>query len=174
MSRVPSATLFLGALAVLFAGYTVLAFGLEWRTHAGRIGPGFFPRIIGCTAFVACAAAALWALRTPRRAAGDKAAGDKAAEEKAVDEPPAGDDSATTDVRTMVLVVAAGVAYVVLLLPVGALLATALFMVAVLWLLDRRHPVRIVVVGIGTPVAAYLLLEVGLSVGLPKGLLPML
>ncbi|MQA77238.1 MAG: hypothetical protein GEV10_01940 [Streptosporangiales bacterium] len=166
MSRIPSATLFLGALAVLFAGYTVLAFGLEWRTHAGRIGPGFFPRIIGCAAFVACAAAALWALRAQRRPAKEKAT---------EDDPSAGDGAGTaTDVRTMLLVVAAGVAYVVLLLPLGALLATALFMVTVLWLLDRRHPVRIVVVGLGTPAAAYLLLEVGLSVGLPKGLLPML
>lgn len=165
MSRIPSAALFLGALAVLFAGYTVLAFDLEWRTHAGRIGPGFFPRIIGCAAFVTCAAAALWALRTPRRPA----------EEKASDDPSTEDgDGRTTDVRTLLLVLAAGVAYVVLLLPVGALLATALFMVTVLWLLDRRHPVRVVVVGLGTPTALYLLLEVGLSVGLPKGILPML
>ena len=29
------------------AVYTEMAFGMEWRTAAGRIGPGFFPRIVG-------------------------------------------------------------------------------------------------------------------------------
>ena len=31
----------------MLAVYTEMAFGLEWRTAAGRIGPGFFPRIVG-------------------------------------------------------------------------------------------------------------------------------
>ena len=38
---------FLGVLLLVFAVYTELAMGMEWRTQAGRIGPGFFPRILG-------------------------------------------------------------------------------------------------------------------------------
>jgi len=41
---------FLGVLLLVFAVYTEMAMGMEWRTQAGRIGPGFFPRILGFTA----------------------------------------------------------------------------------------------------------------------------
>lgn len=34
---------FLGIVLLAFAFYTEQAMGMEWRTVAGRIGPGFFP-----------------------------------------------------------------------------------------------------------------------------------
>lgn len=34
---------FLGVLLLVFAVYTEMAMGMQWRTVAGRIGPGFFP-----------------------------------------------------------------------------------------------------------------------------------
>ncbi len=37
-------TVFLAVVLVVLAVYTEMGFGLEWRTAAGRIGPGFFPR----------------------------------------------------------------------------------------------------------------------------------
>ena len=40
-------TVFYFVILVVLAGYTHMAFDLEWRTAAGRIGPGFFPRFIG-------------------------------------------------------------------------------------------------------------------------------
>ncbi|MDA0567745.1 tripartite tricarboxylate transporter TctB family protein [Streptomonospora sp. S1-112] len=41
------ATVFYVVLAAVLAGYTAMAFGMEWQTTAGRIGPGLFPRVIG-------------------------------------------------------------------------------------------------------------------------------
>ena len=49
-------SLFLAVLLVVLAVYTEMAFELEWRTAAGRIGPGFFPRIIGILSLI------LWSL----------------------------------------------------------------------------------------------------------------
>ena len=56
-------SLFLAVLLVILAVYTQMAFDLEWRTVAGRIGPGFFPRIIGLLSL----AIILWALVTSLR-----------------------------------------------------------------------------------------------------------
>ena len=39
--RPTSRTVFFGLLLVVLIGYTEMAFELEWRTQAGRIGPGF-------------------------------------------------------------------------------------------------------------------------------------
>ena len=50
---------FLGVLLLAFAVYTEMAMGMEWRTAAGRIGPGFFPRILGVTAIVVIVVAAV-------------------------------------------------------------------------------------------------------------------
>ncbi len=50
---------FLGVLLLVFAVYTEMAMGMEWRTQAGRIGPGFFPRILGCAAIAVTIIAAV-------------------------------------------------------------------------------------------------------------------
>ena len=57
-------TVFLAALLVVLAVYTDMAFDLEWRTAAGRIGPGFFPRIVGILGL----ALTLWSLVAAVRA----------------------------------------------------------------------------------------------------------
>lgn len=144
---------FFGVLALVFAVYTMLAFQLDWQTQAGRIGAGFFPRIIGSVAFVLCAGVALWTLRTRRS-------------EQPADAPP-------VYLKVATLLAGAGVVFVVLLVPLGTLIATALFVFGALWLLDREHLVRAGVIAVSTSVLIYLLLEVALNAGLPKGLLSM-
>src|SRR5688572_13459881 len=47
---------FLLAILLVSGGYTWLAFAeLEYLSSAGRLGPGFFPRIIGVSLMVLCA-----------------------------------------------------------------------------------------------------------------------
>jgi putative tricarboxylic transport membrane protein len=144
---------FLGVLAVVFAGYTALAMGLEWRT-AGRIGPGFFPRIIGILAVVLCCAATL---RRPRAAGRDDGA------ERTPGRHP----------WTVVAAVGALAAFLFLLLPLGAFLASALFMAVVFRLLGWRRVVAGLALSLLIPLALYVLFEVVLDAGLPQGVLPL-
>ena len=47
---------FLGALLLLAGGYSYVAFAdLSYLSSAGRLGPGFFPRIIGVSLTALCA-----------------------------------------------------------------------------------------------------------------------
>src|ERR1700709_467745 len=43
---------FLSLILLAFAFYTEQAMGMEWRTQAGRIGPGVFPRVLGVIAIL--------------------------------------------------------------------------------------------------------------------------
>jgi hypothetical protein len=61
----------------------------------------------------------------------------------------------------------------VLLLPLGAILACALFMFGLSRLLGRGRVIPDLAVSLLVPLALYLLFEVGLNAGLPKGVLPL-
>ena len=55
---------FLLVVLALAGGYTALAFTeLTWLSSAGRLGPGFFPRIIGVSLMMLC----LYSLYADRR-----------------------------------------------------------------------------------------------------------
>ena len=56
-------TVFLAVLLVVLVFYTEMAFELEWRTTAGRIGPGFFPRIVGVASVLITAWSLVAAIR---------------------------------------------------------------------------------------------------------------
>jgi len=146
---------FFGILLVVFAVYLQLAMGMEWRTAAGRIGPGFFPRIIG-TAGILLTIAAL--VRSVRRAE---------PEAEPTDEPDLGRHP-----RTTVIVVAAAAALAAVFTVLGALVAGALFLLGCLWLLNREHPVLNAALGVGLAAGLYLLLQTLLNAGLPAGILP--
>ncbi|GAA0897054.1 tripartite tricarboxylate transporter TctB family protein [Pseudonocardia zijingensis] len=141
---------FLGILLVVFAVYLQLALGMEWRTAAGRIGPGFFPRIVGGAGVVLTLAALV---RSVRRGAPEAEADDR-------------------HPRTLAVVVAACAGLVAAFTVLGAVVAGALFLLGCLWLLDRAHPVRNAVVGLGVPLGLYLLFDTVLNAGLPAGVLP--
>jgi putative tricarboxylic transport membrane protein len=154
---------FLGLILLAFAFYTEMAMGMEWRTVAGRIGPGFFPRILGLAA-VALTAIAL--VREFLSRPTDKPAGQVEAAEEAA-EP----DLGRHPVALAAFVVAAAV-FVALFGILGAALSGVLFLGATLWFLDREHHVRAVIIAVAVPVLLYLAFETGLNAGLPQGILP--
>jgi putative tricarboxylic transport membrane protein len=155
---------FLGVLLLAFAVYTEMAMGMEWRTAAGRIGPGYFPRILGVTALVVIVVAAVREICS--RSDGEITSEVEAAEEAA--EP----DLGRHPLALVAFIVAAAV-FVALLGVLGAALAGMLFLGVTLWFLDREHHVRSVIIAIAVPVLLYLALQTGLNVGLPEGFLPL-
>lgn len=148
-------TVFLGVLIVVMAAYTQQAMGMEWRTQAGRIGPGFFPRIVGLAAIALCVVAAVQSLR-PRAAAEEE------------DGAPLGHHS-----KALLRFTGAAVVFLLLLVPLGAIVASAGFLLVTLTLLDRGHLVRNVAISVLLPAGMYLLFQVGLNAGLPSGVLPL-
>lgn len=154
--HVGARAVFFGILLVVFAVYVQLALGMEWRTAAGRIGPGFFPRIIGGAGVVLTLVALV---RSVRRA--------EAEPETGTDGPDLGRHP-----RTMAIVVAASAALAAVFTVLGAVVAGALFLLGCLWLLNREHPVLNAVLGVGLAVGLYLLFQTLLNAGLPAGVLP--
>lgn len=151
--RIGTFGLFLAVLFVVLAIYTEMAFEMEWTTEAGRIGPGFFPRIVGTLGMIFTAAALWRELRM--RTQGDSEA-----------------DGAAHPFAVCSLMVAAFLfAYWFLLL--GALISGVLFLAGVLWFLDPERRVRAVLLGIALPLGMFLVLQTGLNAGLPDGLLPL-
>jgi putative tricarboxylic transport membrane protein len=153
--RATGLTVFLGILFVTMAGYTQMAMEMQWRTPAGRIGAGFFPRIVGFSAMALCVLAAVQSLR-PRRKNEDE---DQAA--------PEGHHS-----WPLLVFAGAGFLFFVVLIPLGAIVASAVFLLATLWLLDRGHVKRHLAIAVLLPVGLYLLFQVALNAGLPSGILP--
>jgi putative tricarboxylic transport membrane protein len=140
---------FLGVIAAVAAVYTVEAFGMEWETQAGRIGPGFFPRIIGVLLVVLCCVAIARRLRAGREAAGDGA----------------------RYARMVAIVAGALVAYWIALDWVGAVPASVAFLLGLLWITNPGRPVTNIAVAALLPAALYVLFEIGLNAGLPPGVL---
>jgi hypothetical protein len=155
-------SLFHTVLLVVLAIYTQMAFDMEWRTVAGRIGPGFFPRIIGVLAL----AITLWALLTSLRA------GAVDDEEEIGGDEEAGEADLGKHPIPLLLVVAAAALLVVVFVPLGMIVTCALFLAATLFLLNRRHPITNIVISLGVPVVVYLLFQTLLNAGLPEGILP--
>jgi hypothetical protein len=156
--------IFLGVLLVVFAFYTEMAMGMEWRTQAGRIGPGFFPRILGFTAMVVTLTAGVREILSRR-------------DDKPVSQAEAADDAAEPDLGrhpvALVGFVIAAALFVGLFGILGAVVAGVLFLGVTLWFLDPEHHVRAVVIAIAVPVLLYLAFQTGLNVGLPEGILPL-
>jgi len=142
---------FLLAILFLAGAYTYVAFAqLDYLSSAGRLGPGFMPRIIG-VALVAMCVVSLYA--DHRHLPPDEAIspGWKAA---------------------AVLALLSGV-FVALLELIGGLASMIVFMGASLWILNRGRPVQNALVAILLPVLVYLVFHVWLRATLPRGLLPL-
>jgi putative tricarboxylic transport membrane protein len=169
--RPTALTAFLCALAVILAGYTVLAFGMEWRAPAGRLGAGFFPRVIGVLGVVLCCVAAVRSLRpaAPR--------GDRADAQPSASTSPSTEEGAEAQegrqLWTLLATVAGTAVFLFLLVPLGAFLTSGLVMFALLELLGRGHLVRNAAISVLTPVILYVIFEVLLDAGLPLGPIPL-
>jgi putative tricarboxylic transport membrane protein len=135
--------------------YTGMAMEMEWRTAAGRIGPGFFPRIIGFAAIALCIMVAVRSLRPHERKEGDP-------------------DPQGRHPRALLVFTGAGVIFLLVLIPLGAIVASAIFLLATLWYLNPGHVKRNLAIAVLLPVALYLLFQVALNAGLPSGILPFL
>jgi hypothetical protein len=139
---------FLLALLLAAAGYTWHAFTeLAWLSSAGRLGPGFFPRIIGGGLVALCAASLL------------------------LDARRAGADGAAAHWRTAALFALLCAAFVALLTVLGGLLAMIAFMAAALWLLNPGRALQNAALALVLPLGVHLLFAVWLKAGVPRGML---
>jgi len=145
---------FSGAFLAFAAAYTLFAFGLPFMA-VGRIGPGFFPQILGVTLIVISAYSLVQDFREPARESEDD---------------DASDDTSGDYGRMVVLMIVVTVVFVVMLNVVGALAAMVLFMFAALYLLNRDGMVTNAVLSILLPVSLYLMFDVWLNTTLPQGI----
>lgn len=158
--RPTSRTLFFGVLLVVLVVYTEMAFELEWTTAAGRIGPGFFPRIIGLLGSVICLGALLNSLRP---GVGD---------DEDLLEDEAGEGDLGRHPVPLLLAVVAGAVLLFTFLSLGAIVAGTLFMFGMLAFLNPGRWLFNAVLSVAIPLGLYLLFQTALNAGLPEGILP--
>lgn len=140
---------FLGALLVLAGGYTYVAFAdLSYLSSAGRLGPGFFPRIIGASLTVLCA----WSLYADRGIASEPL---------------------SAFWRTLAAVAGLSAAFVLALELVGGLVSMIAFMAAALAFLNRGRHLQNALLALVLPIGIHLLFKVWLNAAMPRGMLPL-
>lgn len=153
-------TAFFGVVLVVMLGYIEMAFQMDWITPGGRIGPGFFPRIIGVLSVLITAGALLNSLRPD---VGDE-------EELLEDE--AGEADFGRHPLTLIGVILGTGVLLVTLTSLGAIVASAVFMIGVLAYLNPGRWVTNIILSIAVPLGLYLLFQTALNAGLPAGILP--
>jgi ABC-type transport system involved in cytochrome c biogenesis permease subunit len=142
---------FLLAILFLAAGYTYIAFAeLNYLSSAGRLGPGFMPRIIGVSLVAMCAYSLVADLK----------------------QFPAGEAVAPAWRSASVLALLSGV-FVGLLEVLGGLLAMIAFMAAALWIFNRGRPLQNALVAVLLPLGTHLVFQVWLRASVPRGMLPL-
>lgn len=143
-------------LVALLAGaifYSHVAFAdLGFMTRTGRLGPGFFPRLIGVTAIVVT----LWAIVDELR--GRQISGD-------------GGRQNWTDVMALM---ALALAYAVLIRLFGGFIATFVFLVVTLMILNRGQVIKNLVVAALVPGLVYLLFDKALNANMPPAMFELL
>ncbi len=140
---------FLLALLFLASAYTYLAFvDLSWLSSAGRLGPGFFPRIIGCTLVALCTASLYAEIRGGLRR-----------------------EAPSAFARTAVVIAMLSAVFIALLDVLGGLLAMVAFMAAALAYLNRGRHGQNALIAVLMPLGLYLLFHAWLNAAMPKGVL---
>lgn len=157
-------TLFYFVILVVLAAYTQMAFDLEWRTAAGRIGPGFFPRIIGVLGMTLTLMALVQTLRAP--------AEDDDCDTGDADDLEAGEADLGRHPMVFGAMVAGGALFLITLTTLGAILSSVIFMFGMLALLNRGRWFFNTALSLLLPLALYLLFQTFLNAGLPDGVLP--
>jgi hypothetical protein len=147
-------------LIVVLAGavfYTYIAFDdLSFLTRRGRLGPGFFPRIVGVT----MVAFTIWALVDALR--------ERRVTEQGLAGDPGEDNSGWHDVVTLMVL---AMCYAVLLRLLGGFPATVIFLGATLAFINRGHLVQNAILTVVIPSAIYLLFDRLLNANMPPALL---
>ena len=131
----------------LGALYTYQAFAnLSFLSSTGRLGPGFFPRIIGILLILAC----LFELvREARRGS----------------EPPRRSDH----VVDTIVIASLAVLFVALLNVLGGYIAMIAFMLATLFFLNRSRPLQNIALALILPTLIWLMFDYWLNAALPEG-----
>jgi hypothetical protein len=137
---------FTAAFLCLAVLYTYWAFAdLSFLSSTGRLGPGFFPRIVGLLLIAAC----LFTL------AGDL-------------KERHGGDVISTYWRTTLVVAGLSGVLVLLLEILGGWLALVVYLLATLSVLNRDRTLQNVAISVGFPFALFLLFDVWLNAPLPS------
>jgi putative tricarboxylic transport membrane protein len=135
---------FTAAILCLALFYTYWAFAeLNFWSSAGRLGPGFFPRIIGVALIVVCLLALAGDIR--RREGG----------------------TLSSYWRITLIVVGLSGAFVLVLNVLGGPLAMVVFMLVTLSILNRGKTLQNVAISIGFPLALFLLFDRWLNASMP-------
>ena len=158
--RPTARTAFFAVLLVVLVVYTEMGFELEWRTAGGRIGPGFFPRIIGLLGTVICLGALLNSFRP---GVGD--------DEDVLEEEVGEGDLGRHPVPLLITTVASAV-LLFTFVSLGAIVAGAVFMFGMLAFLNPARWLPNAVLSVALPLGLYLLFQTALNAGLPDGILP--
>lgn len=142
---------FLLAILALALAYTYMAFAnLSFLSSTGRLGPGFFPRIIGVALIATC----LYAI------ASDYGRGER--------------EEGLSDFWRVTLVVAGlSTLFVAVLNVLGGLLAMIAFMLAALTILNCGRPAQNLAVSLALPFAVFLLFDRWLNAAMPQGVVPL-
>ena len=156
----PVKLVFFVALLLIMLGYTQMAFDLEWTTRAGRIGPGFFPRIIGVLGTLLTLLAVYQAWKDPED------------EDEGFEEEDQGEADLGRHPMVLLGVVLASIVFLVTFNSLGAIVSGAIFCFLVLAYLNRGKWVANVILAVAVPLAMYLLFQTALNAGLPSGILP--
>jgi len=133
---------------LLCAGlYSYYAFTeLSWLSSAGRIGPAFFPRIIG----LALVVLSVWSLAADGHAPAERVAGGW---------------------RAAALLALLSGLFVAALDVLGGLLSMIAFMAAALAVFNRGRWLQNALLALALPAGMYLLFKVWLNAGVPRGVL---
>lgn len=139
-------------LIVVLAGsiyYTYVAFmDLSFLTRSGRLGPGFFPRVVG----ISMTALTFWALIDALREGRDTT-------------------GAMSDWGDVFKLMALALSYAVLLRLFGGFPATVVFLGATLLVINRGRYVQNAILTVVIPSAIYLLFDKLLNASMPPALL---
>ncbi len=168
-SRIPGDAI--GGVAVTAFGiaYTAVALATPDDTsETSVIGPAAFPVLFGILLTVFGLALTAGSVVKARRTAGAPATGTAPdpAPSPSADERPAPERH-----RNFWVLFALLAGYVVIFLPLGYLLATAAFLMALMTYLNPRRVTVNLIFSVAFPVAVYLLFGFGLHITLPAGVL---
>jgi hypothetical protein len=142
MTMRPAFTAAILCLAVL---YTYWAFAdLSFLSSTGRLGPGFFPRIVGLSLIAACVFTLAGDLKERH-----------------------GEHAPSSFWRITVLVAALSGAFILLLEILGGPLAMVVYMLATLSVLNPGRSLQNVAVSVGFPLALFLLFDRWLNASIP-------
>ncbi|MEM9392770.1 MAG: tripartite tricarboxylate transporter TctB family protein [Pseudomonadota bacterium] len=140
---------FLVALMAAAVFYSYIAFvDLNFMTRTGRLGPGFFPRIIGIAMIALCIWAILDELRSQKSS-----------------------DDYLGYWRDAIVIIGMALVYAVLLRVLGGYLATIAFLMMALTVLNRGRLKQNLLLALLIPTGVYALFDRVLNANMPPGLI---